>query len=78
MSTRLADLESLRETLLASIIAAAPDKRAPLAGQLRATLAEIEVLESRVVKVGDPVDELGARRAARGAGPAAGQDRATS
>ena len=78
MSTRLSDLQSLRETLMASLAQVPADKRAPLAGQLRGTLAEIEALESRAAKVGDPIDELGARRAARGAGPAAYQGRATS
>jgi len=73
MSTRLADLLDLREVLQASILATPPDKRAPLAGQLRGTLAEIEALESRAAKVGDPVDELASRRVARGAGTASDQ-----
>ena len=71
MSTRLEDLHSLRATLLESLKLSPPDNRAPLAGQLRATLSEIELIESRVAKAGDPVDELAARRVARGAGPAA-------
>jgi hypothetical protein len=67
MGTRLADLQQLRVVLLDSLEAVDADKRAPLAAQLRATLSEIEALESQGSKAGDPVDDLAARRAARGA-----------
>jgi len=67
--SRLGDLQRLREVLLESIDEAPADKRAPLAAQLRATLAEIESLDEDA-KAGDPVDEIAKRRAARRAGTA--------
>jgi len=44
--TRLDDLNGLRVLLLASLDEAPADKRAPLAAQLRATLAEIDELDT--------------------------------
>lgn len=67
--SRLDDLRNLRALLLESIDEASVDKRAPLAAQLRATLAEIESLDEDA-KAGDPVDEIAKRRAARRAGTA--------
>lgn len=60
------DLKALADLLWASLGEADPDKRAPLANQYRATLAEIEELSADEQKVGDPIDALAARRAARG------------
>lgn len=79
-SSRLEALESLRDILRASLDEAPADKRAPLAAQYRATLAEIATLTADEKKAGDPVDEIAARRAARGGatsrlGQAAGRAR---
>lgn len=63
---RLEALIDLAEVLKASIAASDPDKRAPLAAQYRATLAEVAELEREAGKVADPVDEIAARRSARG------------
>lgn len=67
--SRLEDLTRLRGVLWASIEAADVDKRAPLAARLESVLEQIERL-SPSAKVGDPVDEIAKRRAARGAGSA--------
>ena len=72
---RLSKLRALEPVLLASIEGAPPDKRAALVAQYRATLAEIDGLEANVAKAGDPVDEIAARRAARGAVAAPVSDR---
>lgn len=65
--SRLSKLRAL-EAMTASSIAETPaDKRAPLINQLRGILSEIEELERSEQKVGDPIDEIAARRAARGA-----------
>lgn len=69
--SRLESLRSLAAVLWESIADADPEKRAPLAAQYRATLAEVAELERESGKVADPVDEITARRAARGAGSAA-------
>lgn len=47
----------------------------PLASRLADVLVQVESLTPKV-EVGDAVDEITARRAARGAGPAAGASRA--
>lgn len=60
------ELEWLRDTLRQSISDAEPDKRASLANQYRATLADLAALAADEGKAGDPVDELAARRSARG------------
>ena len=75
---RLSKLRALEPVLLASIEDAPPDKRAALVAQYRATLAEIDGLEANVAKAGDPVDEIAARRAARGAVAAPVSDRTTA
>ena len=67
--SRLDDLRNLRSLLLESIDEAPADKRAPLAAQLRATLAEIDSLDEGAKAV-DPVDEIAKRRAARRTGTA--------
>lgn len=63
--SRLDDLKDLREVLIASIHEAEPDKRAPLANQLRATLVEIEDLEGAEPVVGGNVSPIAAAIAAR-------------
>lgn len=63
--SRLEELRSLRDLLRESISEVEAHFRAPLANQYRATLLEIESLESSAEKAGDPIDELAARRAAR-------------
>jgi hypothetical protein len=50
--------------------------KAALAGQIRAASADLAALTADDAKVGDQVDEIAERRAARGAGPASGQGRA--
>jgi hypothetical protein len=67
-------LESLRDVLAASVVAADPDKRAPLAARLTDVLEQIERL-TPAEKVGDPVDEIARRRATRGAGSAKSSSR---
>ncbi len=65
MPDRLADLERLREVLWESLEAADPEKRAPLAARIESVLVQIETLTPQA-KAGDPVDEIAARRSARG------------
>jgi len=74
MADRKASLEALGEVLWASIQAADPEKRAPLAAQYRATLSELADLDGKKGGKVDPLDEIAARRAARG-GAAAGKGR---
>ncbi len=66
MDDRLLKLRDLEAVVLASIQGAPEDKRAPLVAQYRALLAEIESLSKATEKAGDPVDEIAARRSARG------------
>lgn len=66
MASRLTDLERLRDLLWDSLSEADPEKRASLAAQYRGTLAEIEALSKDAGKAGDPLDEIAARRSARG------------
>lgn len=66
MADRLESLRALESMLWESLNVCPEDKRAPLAAQYRATLAEIAAIESESGKAGDPVDEIAARRAARG------------
>lgn len=66
MVDRKAELEALRELLWLSLQQADPDKRSALAAQYRGTLAELAELDRDAGKAGDPLDELTARRAARG------------
>ena len=67
--SRLDDLRNLREVLIESIAVAEPDKRAPLANQLRATLAEIDELAGAAPVEGggnvSAIEEARARREAR-------------
>lgn len=65
--SRLDDLRNLRELLLESLDECPPYSRAPLAAQLRATLAEIDGLAATapVNKPKNALDELTQRRAAR-------------
>ena len=66
MADRVADLEALRDVLWVSIQSVDAEKRAPLAAQFRATLSELAELTVDVGKAVDPLDEIAARRAARG------------
>lgn len=63
---RLAELKTMKSLVEASIHAADADKRAPLVNQWRALEAQIATLTADEKKAGDPVDEIAARRAARG------------
>ena len=63
--SRLQALEALRDVLAVSIVEADPDKRAPLAARLTDVLEQIEKLTPQA-KAGDPLDEIAARRTARG------------
>lgn len=74
--TRLEDLVDLRADLLEWMREAPADRRAALVAQFRATLAEIAELEPKKA-VGDGVDEIAARRAARRSGPASGTGRSS-
>lgn len=64
--TRIDELKKARDVMWDSISEADPDKRAPLMNQWRALEATIAELESQKQKTGDPLDEIAARRAARG------------
>lgn len=75
MADRAEVLSGLLVTALESIDDAPADKRAPLMGQVRAILAELDELELKAAKGGDPIDELASRRAARGAGSGEGSRR---
>lgn len=63
---RIDDLKDARAVMWDSITLADPDKRAPLMNQWRALEATIAELEAKSEKTGDPIDEIAARRAARG------------
>ena len=67
---RLKDLVDLRQLLLVWMIDAPVDRKAALVAQFRATLAEIAELAPKE-EVGDSIDEIAARRAARRTRPAA-------
>lgn len=62
--SRLDDLTQLRADLLAWMDEAPADRKAALVAQFRATLAEIDELSPKEA-VGDSIDEIAARRAAR-------------
>lgn len=64
--SRLAKLKRLELITFESIDAAPSDRRAPLIAQMRGILAEIENLDADASKGGDSIDEIAARRAARG------------
>lgn len=63
---RLSKLRGLEVTVLDSIELAPAERRAPLVAQYRAILAEIAELDGAAGKVSDPIDEIAARRSARG------------
>lgn len=69
------DLTKLRADLLEWMVDAPTDRRAALVAQFRATLAEIDELTPKEA-VGDSIDEIAARRAARRSSAAADQGRA--
>lgn len=73
--SRLDDLTTLRDDLRAWMDEAPADHKAALVAQYRATLAEIDELSPKEA-VGDSVDEIAARRAARRSGTAKGSGRA--
>lgn len=60
---RRAVLQRLRDVLAASVLEADPDKRAPLAKQLRDTVAELDALPDEKEK--STSDDLAAKRQAR-------------
>ncbi len=62
--TRLDDLARLRGQLIDWMMEAPADRRAALVAQYRATLAEIDELAPKEA-VGDSIDEIARRRAAR-------------
>ena len=65
--SRLDRLRQLETLTMESIERADAEKRAPLIGQMRGILAEIEALDMDAQKkAGDPIDEIATRRAARG------------
>lgn len=65
MSARLDDLKAMRELLWTSLSEADPDKRAPLFARLESVIEQIDKLAPSA-KAGDPLDEIAARRSARG------------
>jgi len=71
---RLGDLVKLRADLLEWLDEAPADRKAALVAQYRATLAEIDELEPKEA-MGDGIDEIARRRAARRSGPAKGSSR---
>lgn len=78
MTSRLDDLIAMRELLWESVKVADPEKRAPLFARLESVVEQIEKCNSTKAKAGDPVDEIAARRSARGAGSAKSQRRAAA
>ena len=67
-STRLERLESLRDALELTLRGEIGARdMAAVSREYRAVMAEIATLEANKAKAGDPVDEIAARRAARGA-----------
>lgn len=72
---RLDDLVTLREQLQEWMVDAPVDRKAALVAQYRATLVEIESLAPKEA-VGDGIDEIAKRRAARRASAAKAPGRA--
>lgn len=66
MSSRLDDLLAAKALMWESIEECPVDKRGPLMAQWRAIEKDIADLGAHSGKAGDPVDEIAARRAARG------------
>lgn len=63
---RIDRLREASEVMWSSILDTDAEKRAPLMNQWRALEATIAELAANSDKVGDPVDEIAARRTARG------------
>lgn len=74
-SQRLKDLINLRELLLVWMDEASVDRKAALVAQFRATVTEIAELSPKE-EIGDSIDEIAARRAARRTRPAPRKSRA--
>lgn len=72
---RLKDLINLRELLLVWMDDAPVDRKAALVAQFRATVTEIAELSPKE-EIGDSIDEIAARRAARRTRPAPRKSRA--
>jgi len=70
METRLKTLLWLSEETRDAVEAAPVDKKAPLIAQMRGIAAEIAEVSKDAGKTGDPVDEISARRVARGSSTA--------
>lgn len=64
--SRIDELKAARDLMWSSIAEAPAPARAPLMNQWRALESSIAELESESKKTGDPVDEIAARRSARG------------
>ena len=67
MSDRLVRLTDARDRLRDAMDEASAGVLPQIVAQYRATLAEIDDLQGKSEKAGDPVDEIAARRRARGA-----------
>lgn len=76
MADRLYELTEAKALMWDSMVTADPDKRASLMGQWRALESQIAELEREAGKVADPVDEIAARRSARGGATARARDTA--
>ena len=63
---RIDDLIAAREVMWASVLEAPADKRGPLMAQWRAIEKDIAELTHESEAEVDPIDEIAARRAARG------------
>lgn len=70
MESRLETLKWLADAAKVSIAEAPVDKRAPLIREARAIASELDALTKGGGKSGDPIDEISARRAARGSAAA--------
>lgn len=65
--SRLEDLEAARDLMWGALKEAPPDKLGPLMAQWRALEKDIAALSGESEKkAGDPIDEVAARRLARG------------
>lgn len=63
---RAAVLNDLLEVARVSISEADPDKRAPLIARAESIAKQLEELATTQKRTGDPLDEIAARRSARG------------
>lgn len=64
--SRLDELRASKALMWESLQMTIPEKRAPLMAQWRALEKEIAELSADTGKAGDPIDEIAARRTARG------------